>query len=142
MTWEAAVAVLLGGGLLGSLVSWWTTRHRPKVDRAEVVMTGQASLLDDIREERDRLDQRIDKVEARAVTAESRALAADRRATEAEELTAYAVAQNSAAIDLYLATVRGVHAGTIPPWLPTPPLLADRISDADLPDPDTGVPGT
>lgn len=148
MTWQEIVVAILGaGGLLGAIVSWRTTRHRPEVDRAEVVITGQGSLIDDIREERDRLDRRIDEVGQQALAAEQRALSADRRATEAEQLAAQALAQESAAIDHHLDVVRRVHAGEIPPWrhavAAIPAILRDRLSPADYPtDYDNGVPGT
>ena len=148
MTWQEIVVAILGaGGLLGAAVSWRTTRHRPEVDRAEVVITGQGSLIDDIREERDRLDGRIDAISRQATDAEGRALSADRRATAAEELAALAVAQESAAIDHHLEIVRLVDQGLIPPWSHAtrriPPLLRDRLTPADYPpDADNGVPGT
>lgn len=148
MSWQEIIVALLGaGGLAGAAASWITTRHRPKVDQAEVVITGQGSLIDDIREERDRLDRRIDDVQQQATAAQQRALSADRRATAAEEMAAQAVAQESAAIDHHLDIVWRVHRGEIPPWrLATasiPRILRDRLSPADYPpDADNGVPGT
>src|SRR5690606_26164830 len=148
MTWQEIVVALLGtGGLLGAIVSWRTTRHRPQVDRAEVVITGQGSLIDDIREERDRLDGRIDAIQQQATAAEGRAMSADRRATAAEELAAMAIAHESALVDHHLDILRRVHAGEIPPWhraaASIPAILRDRLSAADYPrDTDNGVPGT
>lgn len=121
------VTIVLGGGLLGSVVTWWTSRHRPKVDTAQVVLTGSDNLINQLQEERDRLDSRIDKVEKRAREAEA-------RAAEAESAAGYAIAKVADLSDLHIRTVHGVAEGKVPPWLPIPPALADVLAPEDYPD--------
>lgn len=138
------VTIVLGGGLLGSVVTWLTNRHRPKVDQAQVVLTGSDNLINQLQEERDRLDRRIDQVEQRAHGAET-------RATDAEATAAFAVAKVADLADHHLTVVRGFAAGTIPPLPPIPRTLTDILTDADYPAVwptrgptnrhDTGVPG-
>lgn len=146
------VTIVLGGGLLGSLVTWWTSRHRPKVDTAQVVLTGSDNLINQLQEERDRLDERIDKVEKRAREVEKRAESAEARAKEAEETVGYTIAKVADLSDLHIRTVHGFRSGTVPPLPPIPPSLADVLDEGDFPSSwptdwpviirhDTGTPG-
>jgi len=130
---EQWIGGILGGGLLGSLMTWWTSRHRPKVDTAQVILSGQNSFIDQLQEERDRLDKRIDAVEARATEAERASAQSARYAADVESMNNELMAQNMALADHHLATVRGVIAGTVPPWLVIPSALAQRLSEADYP---------
>ena len=59
------VTIVMGGGLLGSLVTWWTSRHRPKVDTAQVVLAGSDALIN-------QLQERIANLEAIVIEEEKR----------------------------------------------------------------------
>ena len=142
---EQWIALILGGGLFGSAVSWLTTRHRPKVDTAQMVLTGSDSLINNLQEERDRLDKRMDALSDRLDSAVVKAGNAERRAEIAEKNAEYLAADMAKITDHHLATVRGVAAGTIPPWLPVPP-GQNWLTDDDYPPfvarhHDTGTPG-
>ena len=139
MTIEGVLGVVLGGGFLGSILAWWTTRHKPKVDTTQVVLAGSEGLINNLQEERNRLDERITAVEKRAAEAEARAMEAERNAS-------YLAADMAKITDHHLATVRGIANGTVPPWLPVP-RNQNWLTDADYPlvitprHHDTGVPG-
>lgn len=135
---------ILGSGLLGTLVLWRTTRHKPGVDTAQVVLTGQRDFIDNLQEERDRLDLRIDKMQEerdrereqqnqRMDAIEARAAWAEQRASAAERSAANAAAENLALLQHHLDTLRGVAVGAVPPWLPIPSRLAHLMNLDDLP---------
>lgn len=143
------VGWILGSGVFGSLVAWWGSRHRPKVDRTQLIFTGSDALINNLQEERDRLDRRIDEVERkandRAEAAERVASDAEQRAQDVEDAAKQLAAELGAIRDHHIATIHGIVDGSIPPWLPVPH-GQNWISDEDYPhvsirDHDTGTPG-
>ena len=150
MNLEQWAALILGGGGIGSIVAWLTSRHKPKVDTAQVVLTGSDNLINQLQEERNRLDERITAVEKSAATrideVSRRADAAESRAAEAERNATYLAADMARITDHHLAVIRGVAAGTVPPWPPVPK-GQNWLTDADYPPVitprhhDTGTPG-
>ncbi|AXH97158.1 hypothetical protein DV701_14455 [Ornithinimicrobium avium] len=139
------MSVVLGGGLIASVLTWWTTRHKPKTDTAQVVISGYDGLVDDIQAERDTMRARLTAQDARIDTLTARVEDAEREAREARTMTSYAVAENARLVDYIRDTAEAVVAGTVPPWLPPSAYgLHTRLTIDDLPvvpDHDTGVPG-
>ena len=152
MNVESLITLLLGGGIVSSIFAWISTRHRPKIDQAKLVMDGQQGFIDDLRGERDRLDDRVtaqaDRIdnlltrmadtEDTAKQAASHAHAADERATAME--TAATLAKEAAealalAVDVVTAHMidlrDGVETHRYPPWPPVPP-GQNWIADEDF----------
>jgi len=155
---DQIVGVLLGGGILGTIVTWLTTKHRPKVDTAQVVITGQGNFIDDLRESVKAEREEKDKQRARADACEE-TLRQERARWDTKEREFQARhddhqrqigalgAQLDAAIGHLWVIETGLNQGTIPP-LPGPPYLIDHLvkrahkeNPATVRD-DNGVPGT
>lgn len=165
MTTEDLVKYLLGGGFLTSLAAWWASRHKPRVDQAQLVISGSKDLIDELQEERDALKaerkelkeereaerrahrEKVAEQDAKIEKLTHRVTEAEDVARDAKTMTTYAVAENASLTSYILATARGIAAGHVPPWLdPRDYDLHARLSLDDFPVVpvrryDTGTPG-
>ena len=164
MTAEDLVKWLLGGGLITSLAALWQSRHRPRVDQAQLVIEGNTSLVDNLQEERDALKAertelkaerqrereehgaKIREQDAKIEALTERVVVAEEAARDAKQMTTYAVAENANLVGYIIATAEGIVARRVPPWIdPAVYGLHGRLTLDDLPaihlHHDTGVPG-
>ena len=157
MNLEQLVGVLLGGGILGTVVTWLTTKHRPKVDTAQVVITGQGDFIDDLREavkgEREEKDKQRARADACEETLRQERARWDTKEREYQSRHDSQQRQIGALADRLDAAVghvwlleTGIANQTIPPIPDRPHQLRHLLHQAGTDEPtvrdDNGVPGT
>ena len=130
---ETPAWVLLAVAVIPAVLTWLYNRHRPRVDASQVATQGLTALVDELQEERATYGARIEAQDAAIAALHSRVAHVESEAREARSVADQAVAENAALVDHHLATVRGVVAGTVPPWLAIPRELRHRLTDADYP---------
>ena len=155
MSIETVLTIVLGGGLIGSVLAFWTTRHRPRVDNAQLVITGQTGFIDNLQEQLTSANDEVRDLKAALKACEDQArMERGRHDTAIREERARGdglLKQNGALADrldvalghLWLLET-GITEATIPP-LPARPLALRHlihVSHAgDRTVYDTGVPG-
>ena len=154
MTAEQWIGLFFGGSFLATVVTYFTTKHRPKVDTS----AEQRGWFDQLQEERDKAVERADKAEARANACED-TLRQERMRHDSTERESRAriddllrqngaqAAQVDALAGHVLLLELGVEEATIPP-IPAHPYLVrhllqrDRHANTHAVRDDNGVPGT
>jgi len=143
---EQLLNIVLGGGLLSALGTWWWNRHKPRVDRQVTTVEGLAALVEKLQKQLE--DERK---ETEAERSARQACEVGKREVEARNdqllRSEGALAHELDSVYSYLiSTMHGVAAGMIPPWQTPPYVLHDRLKPESFPvvisrHHDTGVPG-
>ena len=123
---ETPAWVLLAVAAIPAVLTYLYNRRRDSV-------TGMSTLVDQLQEEREDYRQERKAQDAAIAALHQRVAHVEAEAREARSVADQAVAENAALVDHHLATVRGVAAGTVPPWPVIPRELRHRLTDADYP---------